>query len=228
VSTGNECITHEDFVMGAKILVEALGCIRTNTELLWSWNLQNSNDGEVFLEHATAVRLHNKDCHTLVEEAFVDDSVLQDSSCQVEPSSNDTTLFWTEWNFSIVYSHTWQVPVLYFAVQASDGEPLGREFVVHTLQGMHHQNQVEDSLEFVSYDQHPITGIPCCFLHACQTKERMKLVTAAFTKKSNSEWLLTWMSLIFPSVGFAIPAKVYKQLSARICELETEGDRLRE
>lgn len=109
----------------------------------------------------------------------------------------------TEWSLSVIYSHTWQCPVLYFSVIRSDGTPVPR---------------LASDEEFVSYDQHPVGGTPACFLHPCRTNERM----AALNDDDRPAMrLLQWLCLLLPAIGCSVSAKEFTQISGRIKELDT-------
>jgi Autophagocytosis associated protein, active-site domain len=163
---------------------------------------------------------------------FIDDSIIGDpqvvSSSSLPRNSIDdenetaaSTVLMLEWSFSVVYSDTWQVPILYFHVQQCSRDdhgsytPCSRSMVVDILSHLHHQNlkleeesdhhsnntDINDnastysSWDFVSSDEHPVTGLPCFFLHPCRTRERLEIllrttntpVTSSTEKAAKSE-----------------------------------------
>jgi hypothetical protein len=154
-----------------------------------------------------------------------------------------------EWRFSIVYCPVWRVPVLYFTVQQQDGTPCPVSLVTDWIHYHHHyhyhqsridgaNNDKEDDNDdddvaarmedFISYDEHPITGVPSMFLHPCRTKENLMTLfcsssttTTTTTTISNhccccdssAVRLLQWLSMVLPAVGCqTIPLQVYLTL----------------
>jgi ubiquitin-like-conjugating enzyme ATG10 len=121
----------------------------------------------------------------------------------------------TEWSFSVVYSHIWHVPVLYFTVQMQDGTPLTRNEVIDSL---HSYCSDPDSFvhtsDFVTIDEHPVTGSPSYFLHPCQTLRRMEIFTHQLTCPALRLW--SWMSMLFPTVGIMIPLNTFSLIQSEL------------
>jgi ubiquitin-like-conjugating enzyme ATG10 len=119
------------------------------------------------------------------------------------------------WNFSIVYSDTWMVPVLYFSVTRNDnGMPFSRNEILEMLDNT---NDVEDTWQFVSYQEHPITGEPSCFLHPCQTAQRLEMLHEQQQQHGGDESfvvspILSWLTMMLPAVGYGIPSRIFSQL----------------
>ena len=124
----------------------------------------------------------------LVEETFLwnDPEAFTELSSTFLADDDDETV----WNLSIVYSDTWQVPVLYFTVEwRTHGQPCTRTeigqllrhvVVVDPQEPTEHNDDDDDddwlSEDFVSATEHPIHGTPCYFLHPCQTAERLRMM----------------------------------------------------
>jgi hypothetical protein len=103
------------------------------------------------------------------------------------------------------------------------------------------------SWEFVSQEEHPISGTPLYCLHPCRTGERMGYLMTTFDATSSSEVeedesdrdgrsrstkattsstivpLLGWLSMVLPVVGCAIHPDVYRRMNDDIVVL-LEGD----
>jgi len=162
---------------------------------------------------------------------------------------NNSNEYYTEWTFSIVFHPTWRVPALYFACGRTDGTPLNRRQVLDILlllrRDSHEKNtnnnneggrnEDESLWEFVSREEHPVSGKPCYFLHPCRTAERMELMmmTMMQNNDSNDEQtagagagagaggrcccpLLSWMTMILPVVGCRISPEVFCRISNAI------------
>ena len=200
-----------------------------------------------------------EDQHVMIEEEII----IQDSDCYSSPIQQHqnqqqhqqhdvhSSIIDVQWTFSIVYSHVWSVPVLYFQLQYANGILLNRKQVMDVLKFRDHDmnnndattsnrsstiqtnndnnsnSNSKDGWNFVSQEEHPITGVPTFFLHPCQTSTRMDLVHDTFNGSSSSssrnsnayddnpaQWILTWMSMLLPTVGFKIPPTVF-------CKLQT-------
>lgn len=131
-----------------------------------------------------------------------------------------------EWSFSIVYSRVWNVPVLYFQVQNVNGALLTRNKVMKILVGPNGNTYAlndnhgtvisdqDDGWDFVSVEEHPITGVPTFFFHPCQTSNRMNLIykgVGSVVVSNPGKWILSWMSMILPAAGFQILPKLFHE-----------------
>jgi hypothetical protein len=164
-------------------------------------------------------------------------------------SDNDGRMM-IRWVYSIVYSPTWQAPVLYFTAEsstASDGPGdsgndndtlplfLSRRQV---LQELHHPDVVttgngdeDDSWNFVSAEEHPMTGLPSFFLHPCQTADCLSTIMTTVPSSplppspsasspalrhddddgivQAAHRLWAWCALVLPAAGLVIPPATY-------------------
>eukprot|EP00588_Corethron_pennatum_P001159 CAMPEP_0194291436 /NCGR_PEP_ID=MMETSP0169-20130528/43381_1 /TAXON_ID=218684 /ORGANISM="Corethron pennatum, Strain L29A3" /LENGTH=315 /DNA_ID=CAMNT_0039039311 /DNA_START=86 /DNA_END=1033 /DNA_ORIENTATION=+ len=145
-----------------------------------------------------------------------------------------------EWSFDIVYSPTWRVPILYFRARRVDdgGTPLSREHFLRLLDfkcdGVAGREVGENGKDdgrndrawnFLSEEEHPITGAPSFFLHPCRTSECVGRLRDNYTKgqaaaKNDSAKIsgdaspsglemLLWLSLVLPAVKFSFPPNIY-------------------
>jgi hypothetical protein len=220
-------------------------------QTLCDWSIESGRDGDedVYLVHPPVVRRSSRDAtqhaaindntgvlnlvpvdandSTVEEELWSDESVIDDPDVveKVLKDEIESLELESEWNFSIVYSETWRVPVLYFHVQQRDGTPCTRNHVLEVLQGDNHshQNQESDSWDFVSHEEHPVSRCPSYFLHPCRTQERLETLWQTANAGSSDEALrlLSWMSMIFPSVGCSISSRTFQQLKERLVVLDS-------
>ena len=162
---------------------------------------------------------------------------IDDSCIDQIPEAEISTCDYTEWTFSIVFHDIWRVPTLYFTCSQTDGTPLCRHQVLDIL--LNQQNKLHSKLEneqtwseeelweFVSQEEHPITGKPSYFLHPCRTADRMELLLMVqnndsknYTMKESSACpLLSWVSMILPTVGCRISPEVFCQMSKSMAGL---------
>ena len=190
------------------------------------------------------------------ETHLEDEAILMDPCCNIPSKPVDDisrNVSHSQWNFSVVYSDTWQVPLLYFTVQwihTKNGSPCTRSEVLKLLNFYRTGRQenglsaddVDDGWDFISQEEHPITGIPSFFLHPCQTEDRLTLVLASsaidfeVTKDhaavnmsanntstdrlylTNGSLLWTWMSMVLPSVGCPVSSHNFGQVQRRLQE----------
>lgn len=225
------CSTRQVFRQGAERLVrvmEGFDSLDTEKRVLCDWSIESGwDEGDVYLVHPVVVRRRSsKDatqhaCNYSTEEEEVlwnDESVMNDPDVvakvvhdEIETLESEES---SEWNFSIVYSETWRVPVLYFRVQQRDGTPCTRDYILEVLAGDSHHNRVPDSWDFVSHEEHPVSRCPSFFLHPCRTQDRLETLQANTSDEALR--LLSWMSMILPSVGYSIPSRTFQQLRDRL------------
>jgi len=147
-------------------------------------------------------------------QALEDDTVEDDpQQATISGSREEVKVLWS---FSVVFSDTYSVPVLYFGAQYLDGSPVPRAQILEWL-----PEKVQDSWEFVSQEEHPVTGMPSFFLHPCQTAARLEEMLQNEDEQINITW--TWMSIVLPAVNHAIPGKLFLQVQKALIEKENVG-----
>jgi ubiquitin-like-conjugating enzyme ATG10 len=211
-------MTKVDFVKQANDVVDTLARSNRKGEdkVLLDWEvvaLQSST----YMIHPTVFGSPNLMIDMDVEkqvddETLQDDTILEDGDA-VPPSSMRQSS--SQWRFSVVYSDTWKVPVLYFSVQVdSAGNPCSREEVLSMLPCP----EVSDTWDFLSHDEHPVTGAPSYFLHPCRTADRLELMLRRHPDK-DSVVLLSWFSLVLPAVGYRLPPALFQELHTSLMSL---------
>jgi len=207
----------KDFLVGSEALTIAFSkCQRSNDNeslTLDKWNFEND-----CLIHPPITR--NQNVQTTTPDLVHNDDEQEEEEVVVDHEQvtvSQTTLSYTEWHFSVVYSDTWQVPVLYFQVQQSDGQPLWRQDVLGLL-SLDDEKSNDDSWHFLSQEEHPVTGVPSFFLHPCQTSALLNIlkthnkVSTQSLESSSASVILSWMSIVLPAVGLPFPPGVYSQV----------------
>eukprot|EP00978_Attheya_sp_CCMP212_P037858 scaffold182159_cov31-Attheya_sp.AAC.1 len=104
-----------------------------------------------------------------------------------------------------------------------DGTPCLRQDI---LSYCNNNDDVKDSWEFISQDEHPITGEPSFFLHPCQTSARLaKLQNNSSNPDANDSavvpgtLLLSWLSMILPAVRSRISSANYSRTHHHLLQL---------
>ena len=125
----------------------------------------------------------------------------------------------SDWFVTISYSHIWQVPVLHFTAQMQDGTPLSRDDVIFCILSCSNDpnSTYHVTSDFVSLDEHPVTGIPSYFLHPCRTTALLEILQASSDNPALRLW--SWMSMILPLVGIVIRPSTFRRI-----QTELEGD----
>lgn len=166
-------------------------------------------------------------------DLFIADSELSGDDHQREHEEDPSTFQsrydeWIEWNFSVVYNETWCAPVLFFQVAHADGAKLSRNEVLEELEW----DETSDSWQFLSEEEHPVTGAPTYFLHPCQTWEHLNILFRSGTSiydddvmkndinslisLSKGQVLLSWLALMVSSLQMKIRPKHYVELQRLI------------
>ena len=133
---------------------------------------------------------------------------------EITMNNNEESL----WSFSIVYSPVWSIPVLYFQVQNSDGSILSRNEVLTIIIGQSFGDGHEDSWNFISQEEHPVTGFPTYFLHPCQTSVRLSMLLGIESAKVAESIrhpgiiLISWLCMVLPATGFRIDPHFYSSI----------------
>ena len=104
--------------------------------------------------------------------------------------------------YHIVYSHTYQVPVLYFSCCHSNGQLLSIEEVWSHIPPVHQQRVSHNSWSLITQGDHPILGQPFFYVHPCHTSDVMRCV---WSKGSQIDYLTSWLSMFGPLVGVDLP-----------------------
>lgn len=196
----------------------------TDPTVLLQWDLVGELTNNVYVTHPPVVCAVSESamCSDIQLNASTQAFEFEDATLAVDPDSisSPQERQLAEWRFSIVYSDTWMVPVLYFTVKQTDGMPFQRSQVLDMLSV--DENAVGDTWDFVSYEEHPITGEPSFFLHPCQTSNRMGQLFQQSKQRNASSFLLSWTSMTLPAVGFRIPGRTFLRVQEWIQAQEEE------
>jgi hypothetical protein len=174
----------------------------------------------------------------ILDVELEDDSILVDDDDIIEIESNNNNnnnnalIVKVIWNISVVYNETFQVPVLYFALEYTNGCPV--EMTTSTsssrtspisLLALLLNIENDDDWSRVSQDLHPETGRPSYFLHPCQTSDTLMMMTMTATTITTCPsilWLWTWMSMVLPAIGHGIPSKYFLDIQQRLLQQDNQ------
>ncbi|KAF2284678.1 hypothetical protein GH714_029131 [Hevea brasiliensis] len=117
------------------------------------------------------------------------------------------------YDFHIVYSASYRVPVLYFRGYYSDGCPLQLNEIEKDLPACSAKVLLESKWTFITQEEHPYLNRPWYKLHPCGTSEWMKLLflgEAALAEKrvAIELYLVSWFSVVGQVIGLRIPIEM--------------------
>ncbi|KAJ9176697.1 hypothetical protein P3X46_011981 [Hevea brasiliensis] len=117
------------------------------------------------------------------------------------------------YDFHIVYSASYGVPVLYFRGYYSDGCPLQLNEIEKDLPACSAKVLLESKWTFITQEEHPYLNRPWYKLHPCGTSEWMKLLflgEAALAEKrvAIELYLVSWFSVVGQVIGLRIPIEM--------------------
>ena len=111
--------------------------------------------------------------------------------------------------YHAVYSHTYQVPVLYLTASHSNGQRLTLEEVWSLVPRAHHTRLDAAKWSTLTEGEHPVTGTPFYFVHPCQTGQVMATIVGHEGGEPGEEpcvdYFTSWLSMFGSLVGLELP-----------------------
>ncbi|KAI4365773.1 hypothetical protein MLD38_021731 [Melastoma candidum] len=120
-------------------------------------------------------------------------------------------------DLNIIYSHSYRLPVLYFRVYSSDGQPLALCDFERHLPSDSVEAIVGSKWTFITQEEHPYLKRPWYKLHPCGTSEWVKLLLLSDTSVATRDdavdlYLLSWFSVVGRVIGVSIPFETTRSL----------------
>ncbi|XP_021733470.1 ubiquitin-like-conjugating enzyme ATG10 [Chenopodium quinoa] len=116
------------------------------------------------------------------------------------------------YDFHIVYSNSYRIPVLYFRGYNSDGQTLLLDQIERDLPPRSVEVLTESKWTFITQQEHPYLNRPWHTLHPCGTNELMKLLlsnTSLSEDKVGTEcYIISWLSVVSQVVGLRVPLQM--------------------
>ncbi|XP_041849545.1 ubiquitin-like-conjugating enzyme ATG10 [Melanotaenia boesemani] len=189
----------------------------------WSWEaVQGSEEG--FLRK-TMVRSVPADwmapqrgsrlfsLETQEQETEQPGSLREDEEDEDVCTVKDGSSLQLQYEYHILYSCSYAVPVLYFRASTLEGRSLTLEEVWSSIHPSFRVHLQSCPLNAVSQQEHPLLGQPFFFLHPCRTEEFMRPVVEAAQNHSRPvNYVLSWLSAVGPVVGLDLPLQYSTQL----------------
>ncbi|XP_063312833.1 ubiquitin-like-conjugating enzyme ATG10 isoform X2 [Pelobates fuscus] len=128
-----------------------------------------------------------------------------DSSVQV---SQDIEVI--HYEYHVLYSISYQAPVLYFRASFLDGRPLTLDEIWQRVHECYKPQLLNGPWETITQQEHPILGQPFFVLHPCRTNEFMSLIHGNTSRNGN--YITSWLSIVGPVVGLMLPLSYGKAM----------------
>ncbi|CAO2818956.1 unnamed protein product [Amaranthus hypochondriacus] len=116
------------------------------------------------------------------------------------------------YDFHIVYSSSYRIPVLYFRGYRSDGQPLMLDQIERDLPPSSIQALAESKWTFITQQEHPYMNRPYFTLHPCGTNELMRLLLGNTSLSEGNVrlecYFVSWLSIVSQVVGLRIPLQL--------------------
>ncbi|XP_059659983.1 ubiquitin-like-conjugating enzyme ATG10 isoform X2 [Cornus florida] len=150
---------------------------------------------------------HDEGSHTQKEEPSCSDQDEPiDSAILVKSCGGELH----HYDFHIVYSTSYRVPVLYFRAYCSDGQPLVLDDFEKDLPANSVKAITESKWTFITQEEHPYLNRPWYTLHPCGTSEWIKLLLTAEASMAKGacaieKYLVSWFSVVGQVIGLRLP-----------------------
>ncbi|XP_031465390.1 ubiquitin-like-conjugating enzyme ATG10, partial [Phasianus colchicus] len=115
------------------------------------------------------------------------------------------------YEYHVLYSSSYQVPVLYFRACFLDGRPLTLDEIWKSVHVCYQARLQEGPWDTITQQEHPLLGQPFFVLHPCRTNEFMCSVMAGSQKDNrHRNYIVLWLSTVGPVVGLNLPLSYAK------------------
>ncbi|XP_074240293.1 ubiquitin-like-conjugating enzyme ATG10 isoform X3 [Saimiri boliviensis] len=150
---------------------------------------------------------HGQTCLPM-EEAFE----LPSDDCEVIEAPEASQVI--KYEYHVLYSCSYQVPVLYFRASFLDGRPLTLKDIWEGVHECYKTRLLQGPWDTITQQEHPILGQPFFVLHPCKTNEFMTPVLKNSRKiNKNVNYITSWLSIVGPVVGLNLPLSYAKATS---------------
>ncbi|NWV89001.1 ATG10 enzyme, partial [Machaerirhynchus nigripectus] len=132
---------------------------------------------------------------------------LDDSQAAAVGSTEEVVRY----EYHVLYSSSYQVPVLYFRACFLDGRPLTLDEIWGSVHASYQARLQEGPWDTITQQEHPILGQPFFVLHPCRTNEFISAVLAGSQKHHrHTNYIILWLSTVGPVVGLNLPLSYAK------------------
>ncbi|XP_006664049.1 ubiquitin-like-conjugating enzyme ATG10 [Oryza brachyantha] len=200
-----------DFVASTKALVEKWEKIDVGSSLPdWQWkprckmDAQSEEEGYLALEGV--YRNHGGRQEQIEDGNDFNDADNVTDDTWVQSSSDNVHVY----DYHVVYSFSYKVPVLYFQGHHAGGQLLTLDEIKEDLPSHSLKILGESKWTFITREEHPHSSRPWFTLHPCGTSDCMKLLLEGIAEKDQQlQYLPAWLSVVGQAVGLNIPLELY-------------------
>ncbi|XP_031497214.1 ubiquitin-like-conjugating enzyme ATG10 isoform X4 [Nymphaea colorata] len=207
--TWDGTLSPNEFQKAAKAFVQKWkGCISMPA---WAWKpftrlpytLTHDEGGylslEIVYKHVAEEEGYPLESSALAEE-------VADAATLVLDCDTETHLY----DFHIIYSASYRVPILYFRGYNIGGQPLDWSTIKEDLPLSSVKMLDESRWTFITKEEHPYLKRPWFTLHPCGTGDWMKLlfldkVASVGRAACIPNYVLSWLSMVGQAVGLKVP-----------------------
>uniref|UniRef100_A0A0E0FCE1 Ubiquitin-like-conjugating enzyme ATG10 n=1 Tax=Oryza meridionalis TaxID=40149 RepID=A0A0E0FCE1_9ORYZ len=225
-SIGEGTLSLGDFVASAKALIEKWKAIDIDDSLPdWQWKpcgkmgVPSEEEGYLALEgvyrnpggrHVSIVLVYLHVLQEQIEDSNnFDDADIVSDDAWVQSSSESVHIY----DYHVVYSFSYKVPVLYFQGHQAGGQLLTLDEIKEDLPSRSLKLLGESKWTFITREEHPHFSRPWFTLHPCGTSDCMKLLLEGVENKDQHvQYLPAWLSVVGQAVGLKIPLELYGNL----------------
>ncbi|XP_030623223.1 ubiquitin-like-conjugating enzyme ATG10 [Chanos chanos] len=174
----------------------------------WSWETVKGSE-EGFMKHTSLVCVKESgrnrttdDTSSLTGQGEEDDEDEDDVGARWVPEDPAVVRY----EYHVLYSCSYQVPVLYFRASTLDGRVLSLEEVWEAVHPNYRVKLQQGPWDILTQQEHPILGQPFFMLHPCHTEHFMRpVLEMARTNLRRVNYVVTWLSAVGPVVGLELP-----------------------
>ncbi|XP_047319081.1 ubiquitin-like-conjugating enzyme ATG10 [Impatiens glandulifera] len=157
-------------------------------------------------EEELTVYDHHPDDDVVDEAILVSSSDHHDHSCEMHHH---------RYEFHIVYSSSFRVPVLYFRAYDTDGQIMLMNEIEMDLSSDSLKLLMESKWTFITLEDHPQLNRPWYMLHPCATSEWMKLLLENDSSRDQNgakleHYLVSWLSVVGQVFKLKLPIEMLK------------------
>ncbi|KAM9254286.1 ubiquitin-like-conjugating enzyme ATG10 isoform 3-T6 [Dugong dugon] len=111
-----------------------------------------------------------------------------------------------KYEYHVLYSCSYQVPVLYFRASFLDGRLLTLKDIWEEVHECYKTRLLQGPWDTITQQEHPVLGQPFFVLHPCKTNEFMTPVLKNSRRiNRNVNYITSWLSIVGPVVGLNLP-----------------------
>uniref|UniRef100_A0A8D0FIV7 Ubiquitin-like-conjugating enzyme ATG10 n=1 Tax=Strix occidentalis caurina TaxID=311401 RepID=A0A8D0FIV7_STROC len=115
-----------------------------------------------------------------IEQTLFTDESLDDSQVAGVCATEEVIRY----EYHVLYSSSYQVPVLYFRACFLDGRPLTLDEIWKNVHACYQARLLERPWDTITQQEHPLLGQPYFVLHPCRTNEFMSPILTSSQKQN--------------------------------------------